>query len=189
MIKAVLLSGGIESILLTYDVKPDIAITVDYGQKSANSEIKSSKYICNKLNILHKIIKVNLSLDELTYYEENKEWIPFRNQFLITIVAMNLFKYKIKELYIGSILDDNKFMDNRKDFINAINQLLEYQEGKIKVIAPYIDKSILNIIKTTNIPLNIISVAHSCTDSNIPCGKCQSCLKNATVIYTLRNRN
>ena len=52
---ALLLSGGIESTILAYEYKPDIAITIDYGQASANSEIKASKYICNKLNINHII--------------------------------------------------------------------------------------------------------------------------------------
>ena len=66
---ALLLSGGIESTILAYEYKPDIAITIDYGQASANSEIKASKYICNKLNINHIILDVNI----LKYFNKKIE--------------------------------------------------------------------------------------------------------------------
>jgi 7-cyano-7-deazaguanine synthase len=56
MKKAVLLSGGVDSICLTYGILPDIAYTIDYGQTVAEREIYVSKYICNELNIEHKVI-------------------------------------------------------------------------------------------------------------------------------------
>lgn len=38
MKKAVLLSGGVDSICLTYGILPDIAYTIDYGQTVAERE-------------------------------------------------------------------------------------------------------------------------------------------------------
>jgi 7-cyano-7-deazaguanine synthase len=57
--KAILLSGGIDSICLTYYLKPDIAYTIDYGQVPAEREIYVSNFICKNLGIQHKVISVD----------------------------------------------------------------------------------------------------------------------------------
>ncbi|MDD5372343.1 MAG: 7-cyano-7-deazaguanine synthase [Sulfurimonas sp.] len=189
MNKALLLSGGIESTIIAYIYKPDIGITIDYGQVMAESEIKSSKYICKKLNIKHIVLKTEVPLTKHSNYNiDKKEWIPFRNQYLITVSAMHLFSLNIKEIYIGTTLNDSHFKDGSSEFINIINKLFNYQEGNISIVAPFVNKTILQIIDKINIPLNIISIAFSCTESNIPCGNCESCLKNINVIHLLRKK-
>lgn len=40
---AILLSGGMDSIALAYWKRPEIAITIDYGQKPAAAEVVASK--------------------------------------------------------------------------------------------------------------------------------------------------
>ena len=57
--KAILLSGGMDSIALAYWKQPDIAITIDYGQKTAEAEIKSATAVAKILNIEHHIIGIN----------------------------------------------------------------------------------------------------------------------------------
>ena len=86
--RAVLLSGGIDSISLTYHLKPDIAYTIDYGQTVAEREVYVSEFICKQLDVLHKVVKVDCkSLGSGTLAESKKiaispseEWWPFRNQ-------------------------------------------------------------------------------------------------------------
>lgn len=188
MSKAVLLSGGIESIILAYDIKPSLAITIDYGQESFNSELKASKYVCEKLSINHEVIKVNV-LETLEKLPSNNEWIPYRNQFIITLSSMLCVNKNITQLYIGSILEDNKFKDGCSLFVEKINELLSFQEGDIEVLAPYINISIFELIENVNVPINLISVAHSCTESNIACGQCNSCFKYYEVFEKLKEIN
>jgi 7-cyano-7-deazaguanine synthase len=188
MSKAVLLSGGIESIILTYDIRPSLAITVDYGQKSATSEIKASQFICKKLEIPHEIIKVDISTFINRLSNTKDEWIPFRNQFIITLSSIVCIEKEISELYIGSILEDSKFKDGSSDFIKKMSDLLSLQEGNLKLIAPYHNISIFDLVEKINIPLSLISIAHSCTSSNIPCGQCNSCFKYYEVFEILKNK-
>jgi 7-cyano-7-deazaguanine synthase len=49
MAKAILLSGGIDSIALAYWQRPDIAITIDYGQAPAQAEINASTAVASAL--------------------------------------------------------------------------------------------------------------------------------------------
>ena len=39
---ALLLSGGMDSIAIAWWKRPDIALTLDYGQQAANAEIKAA---------------------------------------------------------------------------------------------------------------------------------------------------
>ena len=52
--KAILLSGGMDSIALSYWLKPEIAITLDYGQKAAEAEIKVASHIAEILCMEHQ---------------------------------------------------------------------------------------------------------------------------------------
>lgn len=185
MSKGILLSGGIESIILAYEINPSLAITINYGQESFKSELKASQYICERLSINHEIIVVDIS-KVLVKLDNSEEWIPFRNQFIITVASILCIQKKIKKLYIGSVLEDNKFKDGSQGFVERMNSLLSSQEGNIKLIAPYINISIFDLIKRIDIPLNLISIAHSCTKSNIPCGQCQSCCKYYEVFELLK---
>jgi 7-cyano-7-deazaguanine synthase len=63
MKKAILLSGGIDSTALAYLYRNQLslAITVNYGQKSAEAEIRVSKIICKQLNLKHQIVSIDCS--------------------------------------------------------------------------------------------------------------------------------
>jgi 7-cyano-7-deazaguanine synthase len=59
---ALLLSGGMDSVAIAWWKRPDIAITLDYGQKAAEAEIGAAKTICQSLDIeQHHIVRVDCS--------------------------------------------------------------------------------------------------------------------------------
>lgn len=66
----ILLSGGLDSLVsLGLSVKKynvEMALTFDYGQKSAKGEIEASRKICEFYNINHKVIKLDF-LKEITH--------------------------------------------------------------------------------------------------------------------------
>jgi 7-cyano-7-deazaguanine synthase len=193
MKKAVLLSGGVDSICLVYGIKPDLAYTIDYGQNVAEREIYVSNYICNILNIEHRIIKVDckhlgsgsLANAESDDISPSKEWWPFRNQLLITIASMQAVKDSVKEIYLASVKSDNFHKDGTKNFYDLINNLLLYQEGEIKVICPTIEYFSHELVEKYNVPIKLITMAHSCHISNLACGKCSGCVKQLRVRYEL----
>ena len=66
----ILLSGGLDSVvslaLCKEKYNVTFALTFDYGQKSAEQEIKACKKICEYYNLQHKVIKLDW-LKEITH--------------------------------------------------------------------------------------------------------------------------
>lgn len=191
--KAILLSGGIDSICLAYDLKPNIAYTIDYGQTVAEREIYVSAFVCQKLGIQHKVIRVDckklgtgsLANSENLSISPSEEWWPFRNQLLITLASMQGIKDGISELYLASVKSDNFHKDGTKDFYKLSDDLVSYQEGKIRIICPTLEYFSHELAIRFKVPIELLSMAHSCHISNIACGKCSGCIKQLKVRYEI----
>ncbi|MBS1774355.1 MAG: 7-cyano-7-deazaguanine synthase [Bacteroidetes bacterium] len=192
--KALLLSGGLDSTAIAYWFKEELqfAITVNYGQKSADAEIAASSKICKTLNLHHEIIEVDcrklgtgnmVDSDAGLDFSPMLEWWPYRNQFLVTIACMKIIKLGINELIIGSIKSDGNHVDGTKEFYIELNRLVSMQEGNLQIRTPAIELTSVELIKKTKIPDSILFWAHSCHTSNTPCGECNGCKK---YMYTMQ---
>lgn len=192
--KAVLISGGIDSICLTYGIKPQIAYTIDYGQTVAEREIYVSEFICKKLGVEHKCINVDcrrLGSGALANTENHKlspssEWWPFRNQLLITLACMQAMKDEVQEIYLASVRSDSFHKDGTLEFYNFINTLIEYQEGNIKILCPTLSYYSHELANVYDVPFDLLTIAHSCHISNIACGNCSGCIKQLKVRHELK---
>lgn len=192
--KAVLLSGGIDSICLTYGIKPDIAYTINYGQNVADREIYVSKYICDYLNIEHKVIHVdcshlgtgNLVNSQSLEISPSEEWWPYRNQLLITLALMQGIKDNLNQVHLASVKSDNFHTDGTGKFYDLINNLVSYQEGNISIVCETLNLFSHELAIKYSVPLNLLSIAHSCHKSNIACGKCSGCMKQLRVRHELK---
>ena len=105
----ILLSGGLDSLVslgfskkhTNYNV--ELALTFDYGQKTAESEIEASKKISDFYGVKHKVIKLDW-LKEITKtalvadsdvpasnfetkQSAEKVWVPNRNGLFLNIAA------------------------------------------------------------------------------------------------------
>ncbi|WP_228289769.1 7-cyano-7-deazaguanine synthase [Acinetobacter pittii] len=187
MKKCLLLSGGIDSFCLAFLQKPDIAITIDYGQSAAEAEIRSSEFVCKKLGIIHEIIKVDcshlgmgdLSNNPMSKYNEFSDWWPYRNQLLITLCAMKAIQLNINEIMIASVANDSSHIDGSQRFIDCIDNLISLQEGNLRITAPVNHLTTAELIKASKVNLNVLkSWSHSCHKANYPCGKCRGCYKH-----------
>lgn len=183
--KAILLSGGMDSIALSYWLRPEIAITLDYGQKAAEAEIKVASHIAEILGMEHHIIRVDCSslgsgdLVGSTPISDAPvtEWWPYRNQMLVTLALMKAIQLDVCELMVGSVKTDAQHTDGTKEFYSKLSDVVAMQEGHIKVTAPAIDMTTMELVKKSGVPENILLFAHSCHTSNQPCGRCHGCMK------------
>jgi 7-cyano-7-deazaguanine synthase len=195
MKRAILLSGGLDSLALAYWKRPDLALTIDYGQIAAEAEIKASKTFCEYLELPHEVLRIdcgNLGSGDLIQSTEHpsapfSDWWPYRNQLLVTLAAMRLIHYGVTEILIGTVKDDASFGDGRKSFLRAFDRLLACQEGRIRLSAPARALMPLDLIRKSRIPLGLLALAHSCNNGTSPCGRCRSCKKNQWVFSTLTN--
>lgn len=195
MRKAILLSGGIDSIALAYWKRPDFAITLNYGQAPALAEIEASKSVCERLDIRHVIIDVDCSKlgsgdllkQKPIEIAPSTEWWPYRNQLLVTLACMKAIELGVQELMIGSVLSDGFHKDGTAKFYTLLNDLIQYQEGNMLISAPAIGISSTELVMKSGVSAELLFYAHSCHTGNIPCGHCRGCYKYIDVIQKLSN--
>ncbi|MCU7804259.1 MAG: 7-cyano-7-deazaguanine synthase [Candidatus Thiodiazotropha sp. (ex Lucinoma borealis)] len=182
-----------DSYALAFQERPDIAVTIDYGQRPAAAEIQAAKILTDRLSIQHITISVDLSalgsgdLAGIPAIENApaSDWWPYRNQALITFAAMRLIPMGIDTLLIATVGSDSNHRDGTKEFVRMISDLLEMQEGAMLVKAPAINMSTANLVKKSGIPYSLLAWAHSCHTDNIACGQCRGCVKHREVVAEL----
>lgn len=190
---ALLLSGGMDSIAIAYWVRPEVAVTVSYGQLAAQAEIRAAGAVCKALSIEHHIIEADLSAlgsgdlvgQAPTSFAPASEWWPFRNQMLITLAAMKAVSINVDKLLIGSLQTDGFHADSTHEFITGMSSLLQHQEGGITLEAPAIRLSGAELIKTSKVPTELLAWAHSCHVANEACGMCRGCRKHYETLEEL----
>jgi len=204
----ILLSGGLDSLvslgLGKEKYKITLALTFDYGQKSAKQEIEASKQICEHYNISHHIIKLDW-LKEITHTAlvsnqdvptgkalDNPEqsaksvWVPNRNGLFLNIAAAFADSQNYDYILIGANLEEGKtFPDNTQEFINSLNEEFKYSTRKNpQVIAPLINCNKNDIVKLAldnKIPLEFVRSCYQNSKKN--CGICESCTRLKNALY------
>ncbi len=183
--RAILLSGGMDSIALAYWLRPEVAITLDYGQRAAEAEIKAATRVAKLLGIEHHVLRIDCSSLGSGDLVGSKplsdapvtEWWPYRNQMLVTLALMKAIQLDVCELMVGSVKTDSQHSDGTPEFYEQLSKLVAMQEGGIKVTAPAIGMTTVELVKKSQIPEGVLMYAHSCHTSNQPCGKCHGCNK------------
>jgi 7-cyano-7-deazaguanine synthase len=190
---ALLLSGGMDSIAIAHWLSPEIAITIDYGQRSAAGEIRASGAVAEALAIEHYVIHADLSVlgsgdmagTAALRVAPVSEWWPFRNQMLVTFAAMKCVPLEAKRLLIGSLRTDRHHADGRRAFVDCLNVLLRQQEGEITLEAPAINLGAAELIRMSGVPMEMLAWAHSCHVSDFACGLCRGCRKHYETLRDL----
>jgi 7-cyano-7-deazaguanine synthase len=182
-----------DSIAVAYWKRPEIAITVDYGQKPAQAEIQASSEVCRALGIEHLVLRIDCSAigsgdlagTAALPMAPASEWWPFRNQLLVTIAAARVLSRGVNTLLLGTVESDRIHADGTPQFVAAISTLLSLQEGNIRLDAPAIELSSASLVRTSGVPIEILAWAHSCHVSNLACGRCRGCAKHFATMKEL----
>lgn len=204
----ILLSGGLDSLVSLGISKQEynisLALTFDYGQKSARQEIEASKTICEYYSIEHKIIKLDwlknithtaLVSDknvptgaELKNPEQSAKsvWVPNRNGLFLNIAGSFADGDGYDYILIGANKEEGEtFPDNTQDFIDRVNSVFKYStRQQPMVVAPLINCNKNDIVKLAlerHVPLELTRSCYQNAEKN--CGICESCtrLKRALI--------
>ncbi len=203
----ILLSGGLDSLVSLGIAKEKynitLALTFDYGQKSARQEITTSNLICKHYDIEHKVIELNwlkditqtclvsekeiplvkeenLASDSFVENSASAVWVPNRNGLFLNIAGCFADSYSYDYIIFGANKEEGTtFPDNTQDFIDKINDAFEYStQNHPKAIAPLINLDKNDIVKTALehlVPLELTRSCYSTFDKS--CGVCESCVR------------
>jgi 7-cyano-7-deazaguanine synthase len=200
------LSGGLDSTVASTKFREDYqihALTFNYGQKSAEMEIKSAKAVCEELGAEHTIIELpwlaglggsSLTSDESIPEPEDTElddmesalksaksvWVPGRNVVFTAIANSFAEAEKASIIIVGWDLEEAvTFPDNSKEFLDAFNTVLEVGSfDEIKIEAPLIGMNKNEIVEYGDSIGAPMELSYSCYKGfNYHCGVCESCMR------------
>ena len=192
---ALLLSGGMDSLCIAWWRRPDVAITIDYGQLPAQAEISAAGAICSALNIEHHVIRVDcralgsgdMAGASADQHAPASDWWPYRNQLLATLAAMKAISLGVTHLLIGTVRSDGSHMDGTPEFVKALNRLVSMQEGAMNIEAPAIHLGTAELARLSGVPEELLAWAHSCHKANVACGNCRGCNKYFETLQELQS--
>jgi 7-cyano-7-deazaguanine synthase len=200
----VILSGGMDSTTLLYDVINQgykfpqyevFAITFNYGQKHSK-EIECARKVCKKLGINHKIVDLfqlnalapsaltreDIEVPEGHYNEENMKStvVPNRNMVLISLAVSYAIGIGAKKVFYGAHKGDHTiYPDCRPNFVFALNNAIKLCDwSDIELIAPFLfmDKGDIALLgKKLNVDYSLTWTCYK--GQNKACGKCGSCVE------------
>jgi 7-cyano-7-deazaguanine synthase len=190
---ALLLSGGMDSLCIAWWKRPDVAITIDYGQLPAQAEVAAAAAVCERLGVEHHVLRVDcralgsgdMAGAAASPHAPATDWWPYRNQLLITMAAMRAIGLGVSRLWIGTVRSDGTHRDGTATFVAAISTLLGLQEGGLRVEAPAIGLSTAELARTAGVPPDLLAWAHSCHKADVACGQCRGCNKYFEVLHEL----
>jgi len=200
------LSGGLDSTVASAKFREDYkihALTFNYGQKSAEMEIKSAKAVCKELGAEHTVIELpwlaELGNSALTSEESIPEpedselddlesalktaksvWVPGRNVVFTAIANSFAEAENASIIIVGWDLEEAvTFPDNSKEFLEAFNTVLEVGSfDDIKIEAPLIGMNKNEIVEYGDSIGAPMELSYSCYKGlNYHCGVCESCMR------------
>lgn len=190
MIRALLLSGGMDSAAIAWWKRPELGVFIDYGQRPAQAERRAAEAVANACGVAFQSVAIDCSTigsgllagTSQLDHAPSPEWWPFRNQLLVTLAATVAIRRGATELMIGTVAEDRSNGDGTERFIGALDTLLACQEGGMRLTAPGIGMSAIELVSVSDIPGEVLGWTHSCFVSDIPCLKCRGCAKHLTTL-------
>lgn len=194
----IIVSGGMDSITLLYDMKDRIAlgISFDYGSNHNKQEINFAGLHCRRLGIRHIVIRLGFMHDyfkssllegadaipEGHYADENMKStvVPFRNGIMLSIAAGIAESNGMKYLMIANHGGDHAiYPDCRPEFIKAMCEATRTGTyAGIEIIAPYTDITKGEIaLKGKVLGINYAETWSCYKGGEKHCGKCGTCVE------------
>jgi 7-cyano-7-deazaguanine synthase len=183
---ALLLSGGMDSVAIAWWKRPELAITIDYGQNAAGAEKVAAAQVCRELGIAHEVIAVDcssLGSGDMAHaapdaHAATSDWWPYRNQLLLTLASMSAISRGVQALHIGTVKSDGEsHRDGTPRFVELIDDLMHYQEAGLRIVAPAIGMTTAELVTMAEVPPGLLAWSHSCHKADVACGECRGCYK------------
>ena len=194
----IIVSGGMDSVTLLYDMKDRIALAIsfDYGSNHNAKEIAFAKLHCERLGIKHIVIGLGFmhqyfkssllegadAIPEGHYASENMKStvVPFRNGIMLSIAAgiaeSNDLKYVMMANHGG---DPTIYPDCRPEFVKAMSDATKFGTYPgVQILAPYTDITKTDIARRgKQLGIDYAETWSCYKGGEKHCGKCGTCVE------------
>jgi len=204
----ILFSGGLDSTVnlarALQKFSVPLVITFDYSQKALSGEVESSRAICKRYRLPHKVIKLNWfkgisssalikgrrplpkvrakNLDSRKGSKRSARavWVPNRNGVFISIAAAFCEGLGAQRIVVGFNCEEAAtFPDNSESFIKAANASLAYSCMKSVRVMSFTNKlikeEIVKLGMKIDAPLDLIWPCYG--GGKRLCLRCESCVR------------
>ncbi len=208
MKQVVLLSAGLDSVVNLYLARERgevaLALTFDYGQRSARREVEQARELCRELGVPHRAVDLcwlgEWACTALTggkslplHSEEEwwgggvdlaesaaAVWVPNRNGVFVNAGAAAAEALGAEALVAGLNAEEAAaFPDNSRGFVDAVNRAFGYStRGSVRLVSYTLDWDKARIFKEGKRLRVAWRRLWSCyNDGEFMCGKCESCAR------------
>lgn len=191
-------SGGIDSsVILAYartQHEQVFPITFDYKQRHIKEincaqlqagkdykviDISFFRDIANTSALTNSNVDVAKTKDVLGDAQVTANYVPFRNQLMLSIACAYAEANNADTVYHGAALIDSQagYWDGSEEFVNSFNHLIALnRKNKINVVAPLINKTKREIISQgLSLGVNFNDTWTCYEGKDIACGYCTAC--------------
>ncbi len=208
MKQVILLSAGLDSVVNLYLAREKgevaLALTFDYGQRSARREVERARGLCRHLGVPHRAVDLTwlggLAASALTgpaplplHAEEewwdggvdfassaDAVWVPNRNGVFVNAGAAAAEALGAEVLVAGFNAEEAAtFPDNSREFVDAANRAFGYStRGRVRLVGYTLDWDKTRIFQEGKRLLVAWKYLWSCyNDDELMCGECESCAR------------
>lgn len=157
------------------------------------------KFFAEMFNRKHNTIRTDIFnsfnsplLNKKMALNHSQNYLPLRNQVLLTLATMYAVKNNYKDIYVGFHVEpvNSVYYDAMSSFLKEYNSLIKSQKLSVKVVAPLIELTQIESIIKTDV-INLINKSFSCYESKTKkeCGKCTHCIHKKQITEEVRNSN
>ena len=194
----IVVSGGMDSVTLLYDMKDSIALAVsfDYGSNHNAREIPLAAMHCGRLGIRHITIGLDFmqkyfqsslldgadAIPEGHYADDNMKStvVPFRNGIMLAIAAGIAESNGLKNVLIANHGGDHAiYPDCRPEFVSAMDAATTAGTYVgVRVVAPYTNLTKADIArKGKRLGIDYAETWSCYKGGEKHCGRCGTCVE------------
>ena len=200
----IIISGGMDSTTLLYDMQERIALglSFDYGSNHNEREIAFAKLHCERLGVRHIVIRLGFMPDyfkssllsgadaipEGHYADDNMRStvVPFRNGIMLAIAAGIAESEGLKYVMMANHGGDHAiYPDCRPEFVNAMSAATKAGTYPgIEVLAPYTGLTKTDIaLRGKQLGIDYAETWSCYKGGERHCGKCGTCVERREALH------
>lgn len=205
----VLLSSGLDSTVnlkwALQEYKVLLALTFNYGQRAAKSEVRQSQKICKSWDVKHQVLDLpfftswgksslidrnlnipsgkDISIDDLVVSQNTAKsvWVPNRNGIFLNIAAGFAESLSADFIVPGFNLEEaSTFPDNSNDFLQQTTKALSFSTAnQVQAVSLTVGLNKTQIVKKgieLGVDFNLIWPCYN--NGEFWCKSCESCQRS-----------